>query len=214
MSKHDELGSRSRASRARRRVLLAALAPCLLAVGCNVAIGGGVLVAGVVAGILTYDCAEGVGVTLWDRTTAHPVCDAKVVAEQGSESVTFSPCYSAFLSEGNWTVSATKAGFQRVVGTVVIPHEHSCSEPTYHSVELTLLRDDERADAQRITQASPVATAAPPSVEPRPETPAAAPAATQTAPAATPTAPAAAPPAAAPPAPSTAAFPPLAPKSN
>jgi hypothetical protein len=202
-----------------RRALVAALASSLLAVGCNAAIGGGVLVAGIVAGVLTSDCAEGVGVTLWDRTTAHPVCDAKVVAEQGSKSVTFSPCYSAFLSEGTWTVSATKAGFQRVVGSVVIPPEHRCSEPTYHSVELTLLRDDERPDAKRITQASPVATAAPPSVEARPETPTTSPTEPATAP---PTPPAGAPsgllpsPTSGPtePAPPSTAFPPPAPKSN
>jgi hypothetical protein len=142
--------------------------------GCNVAIGGGVLAAGVVASILTYDCTEGVGVTLWDRSTAHPVCDATVVAQLGKKSLTFSPCYSLYLDEGSWTVTATKPGYRPAVGTVTISHERRCSEPSYHSLELTLLRDDERPTEDRSAPSPPPlptvpATAPPaPSAEPPP----------------------------------------------
>jgi hypothetical protein len=175
MSKHAESGLRKNRARlltnaSVRAAAVALTAGLLLPLGCNVAIGGGVLAAGVVAGILTYDCAEGVGVTLWERSTAHPVCDATVVAEQEGKTITFSPCYNAFLGEGTWTVSATKDGYQRAAGSVIIPHGHSCSQPTYHSVELTLLKNDEGARATELRPSNPAAP--PPAIEtPPPGTP-------------------------------------------
>jgi hypothetical protein len=169
MSKHAERISKPRPSRGATAALVLALSSAALAVGCNVAIGGGVLVAGVVAGVLTYDCGEGVGVTLWDRATAHSVCDASVVAKQGNKTVTFSPCYSAFLDEGSWSVIATKPGYQAAVGSVVVPHEHRCSEPSYHSVELTLLREGEGPRADEIKPAA--SSSAPPVLSPPPLSP-------------------------------------------
>jgi hypothetical protein len=166
--KRSRVGLERRRPRAARWATWALAASGVLAIGCNAAIGGGVLALGVVASILTYDCTEGVGVTLWERSTAHPVCDATVVAEHDKTRVTFSPCYSAFLDEGSWTVTATKAGYRAAVGTVTISHERRCSEPTYHSVELTLLRGDEKPGEDRIAPSPPLSPAATPMTPPEP----------------------------------------------
>jgi hypothetical protein len=111
----------------------------LVTAGCNIAVGAGVLVGVGVVAVIGYDCGEPVDVTVWDRRTAHPVCDAKVTAEKEGTVHEFSPCYRVYLGEGTWTVKASKAGYTLALGTVTVGKERRCSEPTFHSVELTLV---------------------------------------------------------------------------
>ncbi|HVU00917.1 MAG TPA: hypothetical protein VHE30_04165 [Polyangiaceae bacterium] len=132
--------SRRRRYRA-RGVLIAALFAGLATAGCASAlIGGGVVVVALSVAALTYECEEGIGVTVWDPAQAHTVCDARVVARQEGKEIRFSPCYMGYVGKGTWTISAEKEGFVAAEGTVTIPPEHKCSEPVYHSVELTLRR--------------------------------------------------------------------------
>jgi hypothetical protein len=117
---------------------------CLLAIsiaitGCTTAfIGIGVVVVGVGAAAIAYECDEPVSVSVWDPMKAHAVCDAEVTATSGDTHVDFSPCYVTALGEGTWTVTAFKQGYSPATGTVIVSHDHSCSQPVRHSLELSL----------------------------------------------------------------------------
>jgi hypothetical protein len=156
------------------------------------AIAGGVIVVGAGAVVLASGCDEPVGVDVWDRSASHPICDATVVAQrvvmvedpagnpqvdpqmrvEGSV-VTFSPCYTAHLGSGTWVVTATQEGFAKATGIVTISEDHKCSEPIYHSLELSL-GTDAAAPERRPGQPAPPPLAPPPASAP----PATAPAAT------------------------------------
>jgi hypothetical protein len=155
-------------------LLLAILTSC---VGCNAAlIGAGVAVVGLGAAALAYSCDEPVGVDIWDRRTAHSLCDAAVTAESEGHLVHFSPCYQGYLGDGTWTVTATKSGYRPSSGTVVILHGHRCGEPAYHSIELTLVPEGEEQslppvlvtppEGVPVPAAAPQGSSAPPAVEP------------------------------------------------
>jgi hypothetical protein len=121
---------------AKRALLLAAGA--LLSAGCATVAGLG---AGAVIGAaaaITYDCDEAVAVSVWDGSSTRPICDATVVAASEGRTVTFSPCYEAYLGDGTWDVTASKPGHLPAKGVVVVEKERSCGEPTHHSLELTL----------------------------------------------------------------------------
>jgi hypothetical protein len=121
------------------RTLGVLFALSLLATGCaSAAIAGGVVVVIGVAVALTADCEEGIGVTVWDPSMSHSVCDATVIASKGDKHVSFSPCFAGYLGEGEWTVTAQREGYETAVGTVTVAHDHKCREPVYHSLELTL----------------------------------------------------------------------------
>jgi hypothetical protein len=140
--------------------------------GCN-AIAGGVAVV-VVAGVavLGYSCGEPVDVTVWDRKAAHNVCDATVTAEQDGTVNEFSPCYRLYLGTGNWNIAAKKDGYVTATGTVSVSKERKCSEPTFHSVALTLHPVGE-------VQSMPAPVAPPPPAPVVPAAPAPAPASTE-----------------------------------
>src|SRR5262249_46565813 len=142
----------------RRPVFHVAALAALLTAGCvPAAVAGGAVVVGVGAVILASGCDEPVNVEVWDHGSAHPVCDAVVVAQRlvtlddlaGRDLadpsirreggvVTFSPCYGAHLGSGSWIVTATRPGFPPATGLVTIAEDRKCSQPTYHSLELTL----------------------------------------------------------------------------
>jgi hypothetical protein len=179
-------------SAARRLAFVGVLASAVALTGCSAAIAAGAVTVAAVIAFVGYGCGEPVDVTVWDRKTAHPICDATVTAEQDGSSHEFSPCYRLHLGDGAWTVRAAKPGYVTAVGSVTVNKERRCSEPTFHSVVLTLL---------------PIGEAPLPPVEVAPESPPPAPAPASAAPAA-PAAPA--PPAPAPsgaPAPPSAKFP-------
>jgi len=126
--------------RVRRTLSFCAVAAtALLVTGCLPAVvGGGIFVAGVGAAILVSGCDEAASVQVWDHTSSYPVCDAVVTAEREGHVVTFSPCYSTYLGTGVWRVIARKPGMPIATGTIVVDKDRRCSQPTYHSLELTL----------------------------------------------------------------------------
>jgi hypothetical protein len=108
--------------------------------GCTTAfVGIGVVVVGIGAAVIAYDCDEPVSVSVWDPMRSHAVCDAEVTATSGDTHVDFSPCYVTALGVGTWTVTATKPGYAPSTGTVIVPRDHRCSQPTTHSLELSLV---------------------------------------------------------------------------
>ena len=178
------------------------LAGSLVVAGCNFAIGAAAVGVAAVVAFVGYGCGEPVDVTVWDRRKAHPVCDAIVTAEQDGSSHEFSPCYRLHLGDGKWNVRATKPGYMPAVGMVTINKERRCSEPTFHTVVLTLVPEGDAPPPPAQVQSVP----SPPAV---PEAPAsAAPAPTTAPPAPVPAVtPAPAPTGAAPAPPPSAAFP-------
>jgi hypothetical protein len=145
----------------------------LLATGCSAVVGGGVFVGLVTIGALAYSCDEPVGVDVWDRKTAHTICDAKIVAEleengkPAGHQTTFSPCYRGYLGTGTWRVTASKPGYVPAVGSVVVEKQRHCSEPTFHSMELTLVPEGYGTAAPLVTTA-PISTSPPVEAEPPP----------------------------------------------
>ncbi|HEX3594953.1 MAG TPA: hypothetical protein VHU80_07625, partial [Polyangiaceae bacterium] len=122
---------------------------------------------------------------VWDHSSAHPICDAKVVAESEDGSVTtFSPCYQAYLGSGTWKVTASKPGLPVAIGTVTVSKERKCSRPTFHSLELTLGID---ASVESAPQPAAPRAPIPPSPSPPPASsvPATAPAGSPAAPSST-----------------------------
>jgi hypothetical protein len=141
------------------------------ATGCNAAVGGAVLVVLGGVTILGYSCGEPVDVAVWDRTIAHTVCDATVTAEQEGTVHEFSPCYRVYLGTGNWTITAKKPGYAPATGSVSISKERKCSEPTFHSVALTLHPLGEVQPAPPAIQPAPAAPPAPPAAPSAPSAP-------------------------------------------
>jgi hypothetical protein len=167
-SPHARFGAPRRV--ATRLVVYSVLFCALILSGCSAAIGlGAVAVAGIVA-YVGYGCGEPVDVTVWDRKTAHPICDATVTAEQDGSSHEFSPCYRLHLGDGAWKVKASKPGYVTAVGSVTVNKERRCSEPTFHTVVLTLLPEGEPAPAPVMppAPAAPGSPAPPASVAPAP----------------------------------------------
>jgi hypothetical protein len=154
---------------------LAVAAAALLLTACIPAVvGGGIFVVGVGAAIVVSGCDEAASVQVWDHTASHPVCDAVVTAEREGHVVAFSPCYQTYLGTGVWKVVARKPGMPIATGTIVVDKDRRCSQPTYHSLELTL---GSEADV------SPSPLVAPPPSRPPPSpAPPAAPADTSAAP--------------------------------
>lgn len=146
-----------RRSPAKRALIAGVVASAVVLVGCNVAIGGGAVAVMAVVAFVGYGCGEPVDVTVWDRKLAHPVCDATVTAERDGSVHEFSPCYRLHLGDGQWKVKASKPGYVTAVGTVTVSEHRRCSEPTFHSVALTLVPEDEA-----VPPPAPIAPAPPP----------------------------------------------------
>jgi len=156
----------------RSLVLFGAAAAAVLVAGCVPAIvGGGVFVVGVTSAILFSGCDEPASVQVWDHTSSYPVCDATVtaVSESGS-TTTFSPCYSAYLGAGTWKVTASKPGLANATGTITVALDHKCSQPIFHSLDLTL-----GSDGSAVPAPPPVAPGAPRSPSPAASSPATSP---------------------------------------
>ena len=154
----------------------AAVAALLLAGCVPAAIAGGAVVVGIGSAIVFSNCDEPASVRVWDHTSAYPICDATVVAvSETGTTVTFSPCYSAYLGSGTWNVTASKAGLPVARGTVTVAEDHRCSQPTFHSLDLTLGSDG------TVTAPAPAVPAAPAPPPPVPQPPPAAPEAGPTA---------------------------------
>jgi hypothetical protein len=126
-----------------KRSAYASVGLCLVAStllsGCVTAyVALGVTAVGIGAAALAFECDEPVSVSVWDPAAAHIVCDAVVTATSGSDTVELSPCYTTTLGAGTWTVTAIKPGRPPATGTVTVEREHKCSEPVYHTLELSL----------------------------------------------------------------------------
>jgi hypothetical protein len=123
---------------ARSSLALGALAASgLLALACNVAIGGGAaaLVGG--SAVLASQCYDRVHITVRD-STGSVTCDARVsVIDAEGDARKLQPCYSAALTAGTWSVRAEKAGYTPMTTSVVIPEHDDCPYYT-HSIDISL----------------------------------------------------------------------------
>jgi hypothetical protein len=142
-------------------------AGALAALGCNAAVGGGVVALAGGAGILAAQCYDQVRIRVRDDRGVR-MCDANVsITSDGSER-TLRPCYHASLTEGRYLVRAQQAGYVPVETQIDIP-ERTGSCPHYtRTVEFTLRRPGQRPAVPSFKPASPAA----PSPAPGPTAPA------------------------------------------
>jgi hypothetical protein len=154
----------------------------LLTCGCvTAAIAGGAVAVVIGAAFIASGCDEPVGVNVWVPGSSYPVCDATVVAEQEGTARQFSPCYTVHLGSGTWIVTATRGGV-RATGIVTVSEDRKCSEPTYHSLELTMGSDAARPEPTRMAPPPPPPAGPPPVPEGQPPAPQPAPAPSSTVP--------------------------------
>ncbi|MEY2932222.1 MAG: hypothetical protein RL033_2971 [Pseudomonadota bacterium] len=193
-----------------RLILLTALGAGAL--GCNVAIGGGVVALAGGAGILAAQCYDQVRIRVRDERGVR-TCDALVsVSSEGSESE-LRPCYHASLTEGRYRVRAQRAGYLPAEVELDIPERKGACPHYTRSVEFTLRRPGERPAAPSFHSSKAAEGSAP--TAPRPATAVPAPIPVAPAPAASGAAPATSSPDApatatpAPAGPPTAEFPPM-----
>ena len=170
----------------------------LLTTSCAGVVGAGAAVVVVGAGVLSMTCYDRVSVTVTDRLTGTPLCDAKVTFHEGSSVTEASSCHQAALATGQYKMRVERPGLVSYEVPVTIDTGKSCK----HAVQ-TLWVALDRPNLQ--TQPTHIAPppAAPPTAAP-PQAPVAAPVPPPAAPA---TAPAPAPGTAPAPAPATAPVP-------
>jgi hypothetical protein len=121
---------------------------------CNAAIGAGAVAVMGGAGYFAGQCYDTVRVHVIDAMTGHRTCDAevRVTNADGSDRV-LRPCYHVALTEGQWTLTARRAGYAPATTEVNVP-ERTGSCPRYtHSVEFTLM--PESGQAARTARRSP-----------------------------------------------------------
>jgi hypothetical protein len=82
----------------------------LLSTGCVGVAGAGAAVAIVGAGALAFTCYDRVSVTVTDRLTGTPLCDAKVSFIQGKSETVATSCYQAALSTGQYKLRVERRG--------------------------------------------------------------------------------------------------------
>lgn len=171
----------------------------LLTTSCAGVVGAGAAVVVVGAGVLSMTCYDRVSVTVTDRLTGTPLCDAKVTFHEGSSVTEASSCHQAALATGQYKMRVERPGLVSYEVPVTIDTGKSCK----HAVQTLWVALDRPNLQTQPTHIAP-APAAPPTAAP-PQAPVAAPV---PAPAAPPgpapapaTAPAPAPPAAPAPAP-------------
>jgi hypothetical protein len=188
----------------------------LAGLGCNAAIGGGVVALAGGAGYFASQCYDQVKVRVRDEK-GQKTCHAHVVISSDGSERLLRPCYHASLTEGRYRVSARSEGYVPADVEIAIPERTGACPHYTHTIELTLRRPGQAPAAptfgppKQPPAAAEAATPRPPITLP-PPIPVAAPAvpAPAAAAAAAPAAPAPAPaaPAPAPTAPPSAAFPP------
>jgi hypothetical protein len=170
-----------------RLLLLTALGAGAL--GCNAAIGGGVVALAGGAGILASQCYDQVRIRVRDERGVRS-CDAQVsVSSEGSESA-LRPCYHASLTEGRYRVRAQRAGYLPAEVEIDVPERKGACPHYTRSVELTLRRPGERPavpsfHSSKAAEASSPSAPRPATVVPAPIPVARAPAAGAAAPATT-----------------------------
>src|SRR4051812_27773349 len=138
-------------------VALGALLPGVL--GCNAAVGAGLVAVAGTAGFLASQCYDEVRIRVRDES-GQSTCDADVTLSEGDSVSSLRPCYHASLTEGRWRVDARREGYLPASTELVIPeHEGSCPHYT-HSVELTLRRLGSPSEPSQIRPRLPTPTPA------------------------------------------------------
>jgi len=137
---------------------------------------GGIALLGVISvGALTSRCYDYVDVTVLDAD-GRKTCAARVTASKGKSQFDFPSCYSAPLTDGQWTLRASLAGAADAVSNITVDHTHDCTRYV-QSLELTLHRVDSASPRPAATSPAVPVPVAPPA----PSSPAATPTTTATA---------------------------------
>jgi hypothetical protein len=176
-----------------------------------IGLGAATLVAG--AGVLAFTCYDRVSVTVTDRQTGTPLCDAKVTFIEGKSSMEATSCYEAALAPGSYTLRVERHGLETYEEPVEVTRGGTCGQSTqtiyvaldrlHHGQETPPGGEPPPAPLTAMPVVAPSAVVPPASASTPAPAPSSAPQASTSAP---PTPPA--PPAAAPtPAPSATAFP-------
>jgi hypothetical protein len=156
-------------NRGRQGLIRGAFGVFLLMVGlnaCTSLAGGAALLGAVGIAALTSRCYDYVDVTVFDAD-GRKTCDAKVTAKNGNSQFELPTCYNATLTDGTWTLRASRSGSRDAVTTVVVDHAHDCTRYV-QTVELTLNPAGSPPSAPRPISPLPAAVSAPTVAQPPP----------------------------------------------
>jgi hypothetical protein len=151
----------ARALRLGLGLAIGVLLPSVL--GCNAAVGAGLVVLAGSAGVLASQCYDEVRVRVRDEA-GQSTCDADVTISDGDSVSSLRPCYHASLTEGRWRIDARREGYAPASTEIAIAeHEGACPHYT-HTIELTLRRVGSPSQASQVRPPSPTPGAATPAL--------------------------------------------------
>jgi hypothetical protein len=152
----------------------------LLSTSClAAAIGGGVGVVVVGAGVVAFTCYDRVSVTVTDRLTGTPLCDAHVTFQKGGSVTEATSCYQAALSAGKYMMRVERPGLLPFEQPVDVVKSSDCGG-TIQTMYIALDRPNRVVPPEQVAPSPAAPSPAAPSpaapATPAPEAPPATPA--------------------------------------
>jgi hypothetical protein len=133
----------------------------LLSTSClAAAIGGGVGVVVVGAGVVAFTCYDRVSVTVTDRLTGTKLCDAKVTFTKGSSETEATSCYQAALSAGKYKMRVERHGLLPFEQPVDVVKSSDCGG-TIQTMYIALDRPNRVVAPAQVAPPPPAVTPAP-----------------------------------------------------